>query len=71
MALYRSQCLRIRNITDGNGLIQRLEDTLEIGNGVDEVIVQVRKIQNRLPEAGSVAAHRQNDAEGHVLWTQC
>ena len=51
VALNRRQLRCVRRVIDKHGLIDHLEDTLQIRHGVDERIVEVGKLQNRLPEA--------------------
>ncbi|MNC01790.1 hypothetical protein D3C75_491450 [compost metagenome] len=70
LAPDRQQFIRSRYIAYRNRFIQRFEDTLQIGDSINEVVVQVREIQDRLPETGCVGAHGENDAEGDILRTQ-
>ena len=65
IALDRRQLRCIRCVIDEDRFIDHLEDTLQIRHGVDERIVEVGKLQNRLPEAPRIRGNGNERTDLH------
>ncbi len=50
-------------ILHAHRLVDRLEDALEVGHVVDEVVEDVAEVHDRLPETRRVARYRDDGAE--------
>ena len=59
------QRLRIRRIVHRDRLVDHLKDALEVRHGVDEGVVEVRKLEDRLPEAPRVGGDRDQRTDLH------
>ena len=55
------------DVVDLDRLVHRLKDALQIGDVVDEGIVDVGEVRDRLPEAADVLAHGEDHAEADHL----
>lgn len=67
IALHRRQFLCPRHIADRHRFVQRLEYPFKVSDGVNEVVVQLRQVQDRLPEPGRIAAHCEDHPEGYAF----
>ena len=52
-------------VVHGDGLVDHLEDALQVGHGVDEGVVQVGQVQNGLPEPPGVGGNGNKGADLH------
>jgi len=70
LAADRRQLASIRDVADGHRFVERLEDALQVCDGVNEAVVDVRQVQDRLPEPPRVTAHGEDDAVRHLRRVQ-